>query len=78
MGVVAILIATGTIGYKLILGLPWFDCFYFTLITITTIGFGEPEGMTEQCALLHGFSDNHGSRLHRLCAFGCRSRRVRV
>jgi len=55
MGVVAILIATGTIGYKLILGLPWFDCFYFTLITITTIGFGEPDGMTEQARYFTAF-----------------------
>ncbi len=55
VGVVAILIATGTIGYKLILGLPWFDCFYFTLITITTIGFGEPEGMTEQARYFTAF-----------------------
>src|ERR1044072_9710995 len=55
MGVVAILIATGTIGYKLILGLPWFDCFYFTLITITTIGFGEPEGMTEPARYFTAF-----------------------
>ena len=39
------IIAFGTIGFKLLEGWPWFDCFYFTLITITTIGFGEPEGM---------------------------------
>ena len=25
----------------------WFDCFYFTVVTITTIGYGEPAGMTE-------------------------------
>lgn len=55
LGVVAVLIATGTIGYKLILGLAWFDCFYFTLITITTIGFGEPEGMTEPARYFTAF-----------------------
>ncbi|HEU4391743.1 MAG TPA: potassium channel protein [Blastocatellia bacterium] len=38
-------IAFGTIGFKLIEGWPWFDCFYFTLITVATIGYGEPEGM---------------------------------
>lgn len=55
MGVVVILVATGTIGYKLILGIAWFDCFYFTLITITTIGFGEPDGMTEQARYFTAF-----------------------
>src|ERR1044072_5297724 len=55
LGVIAALIATGTVGFKLILGLPWFDCFYFTLITITTIGFGEPEGMTEPARYFTAF-----------------------
>jgi voltage-gated potassium channel len=41
------LLAFGTIGFKIMLGLGWFDCFYFALITLTTIGFGEPPGMTE-------------------------------
>lgn len=39
------LVAFGTIGFKLILGLTLFEAFYFTLQTITTIGFGEPAGM---------------------------------
>jgi voltage-gated potassium channel len=41
------LLAFVTIGFKIILGLDWIDCFYFTLITLTSVGFGEPEGMTE-------------------------------
>lgn len=41
-------VATGTIGYKAILDLSWFDCLYFTLITVTTTGFGEPAGMTQE------------------------------
>ena len=41
------LIAFGTIGFKLILPLSWFDSFYFTLITLTTVGYGEPEHTTE-------------------------------
>jgi voltage-gated potassium channel len=41
------LLAFGTIGFKIMLGISWFDCFYFALITLTTIGYGEPAGMTE-------------------------------
>src|SRR5436853_1738853 len=41
------ILAFGTVGYKLLAGWDWFESFYFTLITITTIGFGEPAGMTE-------------------------------
>jgi voltage-gated potassium channel len=40
-------IAFGTCGYRLIAGWAWFECLYFTVITITTIGYGEPEGMTQ-------------------------------
>jgi len=39
---VAALLAVGTIGFRLIEGWPWFDAFYVTLMTISTIG-AEPE-----------------------------------
>lgn len=55
LAIVLLLIATGTIGYKLILGLDWFNCFYFTLITITTIGYGEPAGMTQPARYFTAF-----------------------
>ena len=41
------LIAFGTIGFKLILPLSWFDSFYFTLITLTSVGYAEPDQTTE-------------------------------
>jgi voltage-gated potassium channel len=41
------LLAFGTLGFKIMLGMGWFECFYFALITLTTIGYGEPPGMTE-------------------------------
>jgi len=44
-----IVIGFGTVGYRVIEGWPTLDCFYMTMITLTTIGFGEiyplsPEG----------------------------------
>lgn len=49
------LIAFGTIGFKLILGLSFFEAFYFTLQTITTIGFGEPAGMNTRARVFAVF-----------------------
>jgi voltage-gated potassium channel len=40
-------IAFGTIGFKMIVAdLSWFDSFYFTLITLTTVGYSEPPNTT--------------------------------
>ncbi|MGB0981579.1 MAG: potassium channel family protein [Winogradskyella sp.] len=36
-----ILMCIGVIGYRLISGLSWVDATYMTVITITTVGFGE-------------------------------------
>lgn len=40
-------ITLGTVGFKVLTSWTWFTCFYFTLITVTTIGYGEPPQMTE-------------------------------
>ncbi len=44
-----ILLTTGTLGYRWIEGPPWtyFDGFYFTAITLTTIGYGELHPLSE-------------------------------
>ncbi|MBK6314798.1 MAG: potassium channel protein [Blastocatellia bacterium] len=44
---VAGLLAAGTIGFRLVEGWPWFTCLYFSVITLATIGFNEPAGMTD-------------------------------
>jgi voltage-gated potassium channel len=35
------LFATGTVFYRLIEGWPWIDAFYFTAVTLTTVGYGD-------------------------------------
>ena len=34
------LFIAGAAGYRLVEGVPWWDAFYMTVITITTVGFG--------------------------------------
>lgn len=40
-GLLGIILVVGTTGFVLIDGYSWFDAFYMTLTTITTIGYGE-------------------------------------
>jgi voltage-gated potassium channel len=44
---IAGLLAVGTVGFRLVEGWSWFTCLYFTVITLGTIGYGEPDGMTD-------------------------------
>ena len=37
----AVVVATGTVGYTMLEGWPWIDGLYMTFITLSTIGFGE-------------------------------------
>lgn len=34
-------LSVGTVGFRIVEGWPWFDCFYMTLVTITTVGYAE-------------------------------------
>ncbi|MGB7344988.1 MAG: NAD-binding protein [Pirellulaceae bacterium] len=45
---VAILIISGTCGFVLIEGWPFADSIYMTLITLSTVGFGEVQELTPQ------------------------------
>ncbi|MBU0756219.1 MAG: potassium channel family protein, partial [Planctomycetes bacterium] len=44
----ACIIASGVVGYVTIEGYPFFDALYMSIITITTVGFGEIHPLTEQ------------------------------
>lgn len=41
MSILVLAISVGTIGYRLIEGIPWFDAYYMSLVTLSTVGFGE-------------------------------------
>lgn len=47
VAVVTSLVAAGTIGYRVIEGWDWFDGLYMTIITLSTIGYGEVHELTE-------------------------------
>lgn len=51
LGLVVGVILAGTVGYRLIVGGSWFDCFYMTMITLSTTGYGETlPGLSESPA----------------------------
>ena len=41
IGIMFVLIVLGTVGFNVLEGWDYFQSFYFTLITITTIGYGD-------------------------------------
>ena len=47
----SILILSGIIGFKIISGFSWIDSIYMTIITITTVGFGEVQPLDSQSKL---------------------------
>ncbi|MEK7875096.1 MAG: potassium channel family protein, partial [Pseudomonadota bacterium] len=49
IGILAVILAIGTVGYRLIGGEKYslLDCFYMTFITVATIGFGEIVDLAE-------------------------------
>jgi voltage-gated potassium channel len=42
----AVLIACGTLGYRLSEGWSWFDSFYVAVVTLTSIGYGDKHAMS--------------------------------
>jgi voltage-gated potassium channel len=47
LGLLCITVVIGTAGFMLIEGYSWFDAFYLTLSTITTIGYPEPRPLSQ-------------------------------
>ena len=45
-GLLVLVIVMGVVGYRAIEGWSWFDAFYMTITTMTTIGGGEPKPLS--------------------------------
>lgn len=41
LGLMVFAVLLGTVGYRLIEGVSWFDAYYMSLVTLSTVGFGE-------------------------------------
>lgn len=51
----AVVILAGTVGFHVIEGWPWFDGFYMTLTTMTTIGYGEIHPLSHEGRVFNSF-----------------------
>ncbi len=47
--------AIGAIGFHIIEGWPWFDGLYMTVITMTTIGYGEIRALSHEGRICYIF-----------------------
>jgi voltage-gated potassium channel len=50
-----VLFAIGTVGFHVIEGWPWFDCFYMVLTTVTTIGYTEVHPLSHSGRIFNVF-----------------------
>ena len=55
LALLILIIAGSTISYKLIEGWSWLDSFYQTIITVSTVGFGEVHPLTDNGKLYTAF-----------------------
>jgi voltage-gated potassium channel len=54
-GLLGIILIAGTIGFALIEGYSWFDAFYMTLTTITTVGYQEIQHLSRAGRIFNSF-----------------------
>lgn len=51
IALVIVTLLIGVLGYKMIAGYEWIDALYMTVITVTTVGFGEVNPLTPEAKL---------------------------
>lgn len=51
----SVVVAAGTIGFHLLEGWSWFDGFYMTLTTMTTVGYGEVQPLSHLAKVFNSF-----------------------
>ncbi len=54
-GLLSIIVVVGTVGFVLIEGYPWFDAFYMTITTITTVGYQEVRSLSRAGRVFNSF-----------------------
>ena len=54
-GLMACILVVGTFGFRWIEGWPWFDAFYMTLFTITTVGYAELHPLSQAGRIFNSF-----------------------
>lgn len=55
VGLITFTLLAGTIGFVLIAHFPWFDAFYMTLTTITTVGYHEVRPLSRAARVFNSF-----------------------
>ena len=54
-GLIGFTLLVGTVGFRLIEGYSWFDGFYMTLTTITTVGYQEMRPLSHTGRVFNSF-----------------------
>lgn len=55
VGLIAVMLAMGTVGFRIIDGYPVFDAFYMTLITVSTVGYAEIHPLSHAGRIFNSF-----------------------
>lgn len=55
LGLMGLVLAIGTCGFVLLEGWRWFDAFYFTLFTLTTVGYAELHPLSQAGRIFNSF-----------------------